>query len=68
MIAPEIKKIKTRQTPFVHAYRLMPFKLYNTPTKFQQCMMTIFTDTNEDIIKIFMDAFLMFDSSFDKYL
>ena len=55
--------------PFgVFAYRRMPFELCNAPTTFQRCMMAIFVDMVEKCIKVFMDDFSVFDSSFDYYL
>ncbi|WJZ82840.1 hypothetical protein VitviT2T_002565 [Vitis vinifera] len=42
--------------PFgTYAYRRMPFGLYNTPTTFQRCMLSIFSDMVERIMEVFMD-------------
>lgn len=38
-------------------YRHMSFGLCNTVTTFQRCMLTIFEDYVEDIMKVFMDDF-----------
>jgi hypothetical protein len=46
----------------------MPFGLYNAPTTFQRCMMSIFSDYVERIIEVFMDDFTVYGDSFDKYL
>ena len=37
---------------------------YNAPATFQQCMMAIFADMVENIIKVFKDEFLVFEYSF----
>ena len=49
-------------------FRRMPFGLCNAPATFQQCMMAIFSDLVEETIKVFMDDFSMFGSSFDHCL
>ena len=46
----------------------MPFGLYNAPATFQQCMISIFSDLVEHCMKIFMDDFSVFGSSFDDCL
>ena len=52
--------------PFgVFAYKRMPFGLCNASTKFQRCMMAIFTNMVEKCIEVFMDDFLVFGSKFD---
>ena len=48
---------------------MMPFELCNAPTTFQRCMMSIFFDLVEEVMKIFMDDFsLVYGSSFDDCL
>ena len=47
------------------AYRTMPFRLCNAPATFQMCMMVVFEDLIEDIIKVFMDDFSIFGDSFN---
>jgi len=55
--------------PFgVFVYRRMSFGLYNTPTTFQRCMLSIFSDMIEKNIKVFMDDFFVFGSSLDHCL
>lgn len=50
------------------AYKRMPFGLCNAPATFQRCMMAIFSDLIVECIKIFMDDFSVFGSSFDNCL
>ncbi|GJS06209.1 reverse transcriptase domain-containing protein [Tanacetum coccineum] len=47
------------------AYRRMPFGLCNAPATFQRCITTIFHDTVEDFMEVFMDDFSVFGNSFD---
>ncbi|GKE14744.1 reverse transcriptase domain-containing protein [Tanacetum coccineum] len=55
--------------PFgTYAYRQMPFGLCNAPATFQRCMLAIFHDMIEELLKIFMDDFSVFGNSFDKCL
>lgn len=69
VINPEDQEKTTFTCPFgTYAYRRMPFGLCNAPATFQRCMMSIFSDYVERIIKIFMDDFTVYDDSFDKYL
>ena len=51
--------------PFgMFAYCRMPFGLCNAPSTFQQCMISIFSDMVKHHLKIFMDDFSVFGSSF----
>ena len=50
------------------AYRRMPFGLCNAPATFHRCMTTIFSDFCEKIVKVFMDDFLVYETSFDDCL
>ncbi|GKB30142.1 reverse transcriptase domain-containing protein [Tanacetum coccineum] len=55
--------------PFgTYAYRRMPFGLCNAPATFQRCMLAIFHDMIEESVKVFMDDFSVFGSSFDHCL
>ncbi|GJU32639.1 reverse transcriptase domain-containing protein [Tanacetum coccineum] len=55
--------------PFgTYAYRIMPFGLCNAPATFQRFMLAIFHDMIEESIKVFMDDFSVFGSSFDHCL
>ncbi|GKF89275.1 reverse transcriptase domain-containing protein [Tanacetum coccineum] len=46
----------------------MPFGLCNAPGTFQRCMMAIFHDMIEKTMKVFMDDFSVFGSSFSTCL
>ena len=55
-IALEDEEKTTFTCPFgTYAYRRMPFGLCNVPTTFQRCMLSIFSDMVERIMKVFMD-------------
>jgi len=61
------------KTIFTHpfstfAYRRMPFGLCNAPGTFQRCMLSIFSDFLENNIKVFIDDFTVYGSSFDACL
>ena len=43
-----------------YAYRRMPFGLCNALASFQRCMMSIFSDMIEEIMKVFMDDFSVY--------
>ncbi|KAI5343406.1 hypothetical protein L3X38_011282 [Prunus dulcis] len=69
VIAPEDQEKTTFTCPFgPFAYRRMPFGLCNAPATFQRCMLAIFSDLIERFIKVFMDDFSVFGSSFDNCL
>jgi len=68
-IAPEDQDKTTFTCPFgIFDFRRMPFGLCNAPATFQRCMISIFSDMIEQCIKVFMDDFSVFSSSFDDYL
>ena len=68
-IAPEDQEKTTFSFPYdTFAFRRMPFGLCNAPATFQRCMMVIFFDMVEDIMKVFMDNLSIFGSSFDHCL
>ena len=68
-IAPEDQEKTTFTCPFgTFAYRRMAFGLCNAPATFQRCMMSIFQDYVENIIKVFMDDFTVYGNSFDACL
>ena len=65
-IYPEDQEKTTFTCPYgTFAYRRMPFGLCNAPATFQRCMMAIFSDLIENIMKVFMDDFFIFGGSFD---
>ena len=39
------------------AYRRRPFRLYNSPSTFQRCILTIFNDMVKCFLEIFMGGF-----------
>ncbi|KAL4279775.1 hypothetical protein GQ457_03G015330 [Hibiscus cannabinus] len=68
-IAPEDQSKTTFTCPYgTFAFRRMPFGLCNAPATFQRCMTAIFSDLNEDCLKIFMDNFSTFGENFDNCL
>jgi len=68
-IAPKDQNKTTFICPFgTYAFRKMPFGLCNAPATFQRCMICIFSDLVEQCMKIFMDDFSVFRSSFDDCL
>jgi hypothetical protein len=46
------------------AYRRMPFGLCNAPASCQHCMMDVFSDFIEKIVKVFMDDFSVYGKTF----
>src|SRR3954471_8118215 len=68
-IAPEDQEKTTFTCPYgTYAYRRMPFGLCNAPATFQRCILSIFSDMVERCIKVFMDDFSVYGSSFDSCL
>ena len=69
VIPPEDQEKTTFTCPFdTFAYRRMPFGLCNATATFQRCMVSIFSDYIESIIKVFMDDFSVYGNSFDACL
>nr|CAN76187.1 hypothetical protein VITISV_036810 [Vitis vinifera] len=55
--------------PFgTYTYRRMPFGLCNAPATFQRCMLSIFSDMVERIMKVFMDDITIYGSTFEQCL
>ncbi|RVW18225.1 Pol polyprotein [Vitis vinifera] len=50
------------------AYRRMSFNLCNAPATFQRCMLSIFSDMVERILKVFMDDITIYGSAFEDCL
>ncbi|RDX74718.1 Retrovirus-related Pol polyprotein from transposon 17.6, partial [Mucuna pruriens] len=68
-IAPEDHHKTTFTCPFgTFAYTRMPFGLYNAPSTFQRCMMSIFSDLLQDYMEVFMDDFTVYADSFEACL
>ena len=68
-IALEDQEKTTFTCPFrTFAYWRMPFRLCNTPTTFQRCMLSLFSDMVERFLEIFMDDFSIYGDSFDQCL
>ncbi|GJX22259.1 reverse transcriptase domain-containing protein [Tanacetum coccineum] len=64
-IDPMDQERTTFTCPFrTYAYRRVPFGLCNAPATFQRCMLAIFHDMIEESVKVFMDDFFVFGSSF----
>jgi hypothetical protein len=68
-VDPEDQEKTTFTCPFgTFAYLRMPFGLCTAPATFQRCMISIFSNMVERFMKIFMDDFSVFDSSFQECL
>jgi hypothetical protein len=46
------------------AYRRMPFGLCNAPASFERCMMAVFSEFIEEIVKVFMDDSSVYGKTF----
>ena len=68
-IHPDDQSKTTFTCPYgTYAYRRMSFGLCNAPASFQSCMMSIFSDMIEEIMKVFMYDFSVYRTTFDHYL
>ena len=68
-IAPGDQEKTTLTCPYgTFAFGRKPFGLCNAPTNFQICMMFMFSDLVEEVMKIFMDDFSINGSSFEECL
>ena len=66
-IALEDQEKTTFTCPYdTFSFRRMPFGLCNALATFQRCMMSMFSDLVEEAMKIFMDDFSVYGSSFEK--
>jgi len=64
-IHPDDQSKITFTCPYeTYAYRRMSFGLCNALVSFQRCMMYIFFDMIEEIIKVFMDDFSVYGKNF----
>ena len=65
-IAPEDQEKTTFTCPYgTFAFKRMWFCLCNALVTFLRCMMSIFSDTVEDTIEVFMDDFFVVGDSFE---
>ncbi|RDX97044.1 Retrovirus-related Pol polyprotein, partial [Mucuna pruriens] len=68
-IAPKDQHKTTFTCPFgTFAYTRMPFGLCNTPSTFQRCMTSIFSDLLQECMEVFMDDFTVYVDSFEACL
>ena len=68
-IAIEDQEKTTFTCPFgTYAYRRMPFGLFNAPTTFQRCMLSIFSDLVERIMEVYMDDITIYGDTFEECL
>jgi hypothetical protein len=68
-IHPDDQSKTTFTCPYgTYASRRMPFGLCNALASFQRCMMSIFSDMIEEIMKVFMDDFSVYRKTFDDCL
>jgi hypothetical protein len=65
-IHPDDQSKITFACPYgTYAYRRMSFELCNAPASFQRCMMSIFSKLIEEIMKVFMYDFSVYEKNFD---
>ena len=68
-IAPEDQEKTTYTCSFgTFAYHHMPFGLCNAAGTFQRCMISFFSNMVGQFLKVFMDGFLVFRSTFEECL
>ena len=68
-IAPEDQEKTTFTCLYgIFAFRRMPFGLCNSHATFKRCMMSMFYDLVEVVMKIFIDDFSVYGSSFENFL
>ena len=68
-IEPEDQDKTTFTCPYgTFAFKRMSFGLWNAPTTFQRCMMSIFSNMVEDTSEVFMDDFSVVGESFEQCL
>ena len=66
-IALEDQENTTFTCPYgTFAFRRMSFGLCNAHATIQRCMMSMFSDLEEEAMEIFMDDFSVYGSSFEK--
>ena len=68
-IALEDQEKTTFTCPYgTFAFKRMSFGLFNAPVTFQRCMMSMFSDLEQEVMEIFMDDFTVYGSSFEHCL
>ncbi|RDX74588.1 Retrovirus-related Pol polyprotein from transposon 17.6, partial [Mucuna pruriens] len=68
-IAFEDQHKTTFTCPFgTFAYTRMPFGLYNAPSTFQRCMLSILSNLLEECMEVFMDDFMVYADTFEACL
>jgi hypothetical protein len=68
-IHPDDQHKTTFTCPYgAFAYKRMPVGLCNAPTPFQRCMMAVFSEFIEEIVKVFVDDFSVYEKTFVDYL
>ena len=68
-IVAEDQEKTTFTCPFgTYAYRRMPFGLCNALATFQRCMLSIFSDMVERIMKVYMDDITIYGDTFEQCL
>jgi hypothetical protein len=68
-IHPDDQSETTFICPYgTYACRCMSFGLCNAPASFQRCMMSILSDTIEQIMEVFMDDFSVYGNTFKDFL
>jgi hypothetical protein len=68
-IHPDDQSKTTSTCPYrTYAYHRMSFRLCNAPASFQRCIMSIFSDMIEEIMKVFIDDFCVYGKTFDDCL
>jgi hypothetical protein len=69
LIHPDDQSKTTFTCPYgTYDYRKMSFGLCNALASFQRCMMSIFSNTIEVIMEVFMDDFFVYGKTFDDCL
>ncbi|XP_019266998.1 PREDICTED: uncharacterized protein LOC109244370 [Nicotiana attenuata] len=69
VICPEDQEKTTFTCPYdTFSFKRMSFGLCSASVTFQRCMMAILTNMVEKFVKVFMDDFSIFGSSYDDYL
>ena len=68
-IVVEDQEKTTFTCPFgTYAYRRMSLGLYNAPATFRRCMLSIFSDMVERIMKVYMDDITIYGGTFEECL